>query len=193
MRNALIALSTVLVLLSPAVYVYSIVKGETRPHRTTRFVLLVICILSTWSLLEGRTNAAFWLSAASLVQALAVFILCLKWGYGGWAKLDMACLVVALTGIVVWQITDKALLGLFAAILADVIGVVPTFIKTYKLPHTENWQFFAIDTFAAILSILALKSYDLYAISYPIYILLVNGAMVWLILWRTKAIGEAHE
>lgn len=192
MRSVLIAISTVLVLTSPIIYIHSIVRGETRPHRTTRFVLLVICFLSTAALLDENHSSAFWLSAASTVQATATFALSIKWGYGGWAKLDIACLVIAIIGLIFWQISGNALVGLYAAITADIVGIVPTFVKTYKLPRTENWQFFAIDTVAGLLSLMAIAGLTLYTASYPIYIVLVNGALAALIIVRQRAVSPVQ-
>lgn len=184
MKNALIVVSTLLVLISPLVYIHSILKGETKPHRTTRFVLLVIAIVSSWSLIDSNWSAALWLALASTAQAIAVFVISIKHGYGGWAKLDIGCLVIAIIGIIFWQITGRPLLGLFASIVADYIGMVPAIVKTYKLPNTENWVFFMMDTCAGILSFLALSSITVYSASFPIYIVLINGAMVILILTR---------
>jgi hypothetical protein len=188
MRNILIVISTVLVLLSPLVYIRSIVRGQTRPHRTTRLVLLLICILSTLALFDSHYSAAFWLSAASLVQAILVFVLSLYRGYGGYSKLDIVCLVIAVSGLIWWQVTDRPLVGLMAAITADMVGAIPMLVKTYKLPHTENWQFFAMDTFSGMLSLLALTSYTIYTASYPVYIVLINGLTAYFIVWRKRVL-----
>lgn len=180
-KNILIVISTILVLTSPLVYIHSIINGETRPHRTTRFVLLVITLLSTAALWQTK-GAAFWLALASLVQALIVFILSIKKGMGGWSRVDIGCLIIALVGIVLWQTSGQPAIGLLASIVADVVGMVPALIKTYKLPHTEDWRFFAMDTAAGVLSTFALTSYTIYTLSYPLYIVVINAAMVALIL-----------
>jgi hypothetical protein len=189
MRHALIVISTVLVLVSPLVYIHSIVKGSTRPHRTTRFVLMVITLLSALSLVSAYKEAAFWLAAASAVQGLVVFLLSIKKGMGGWARLDVACLLIALIGIILWQMSGEAIVGLYASIIADLVGCIPTFAKAYKLPDTEDWRFFAIDTVASVLSIAALITYSAYSLGYPAYILLVNGGLVAVILIRKRTLA----
>jgi hypothetical protein len=151
-------------------------------------VILLICILSTWALLGGGLSSGFWLSAASTFQAIVIFILSFRWDYGGWERLDIICLVIALVGLLLWQTSGSALVALYAAILADIVGIIPTFVKTYKLPHTENWQFFAIDTLAGSLSLLAVTSLTLYAISYPVYIVLINGFTAILIIGRKRVL-----
>lgn len=183
-------MSTILVLSSPLVYIRSILRGISKPHRTTRFVLLIITGLSTAALWDAK-GAAFWLALASFIQALLIFILSIKRGMGGWAKIDIACLIIALIGIVLWQTSGQPAVGLFASIIADYVGMVPALIKTYKHPNTEDWRFYAMDTIAGMLSILALEIYTLYTLSYPIYIVLINAAMVAIILLRQNRITTA--
>jgi len=165
------------------VYIHSIFQGKTRPHRTTRFVLMVITILSVWSLSTDK-SAAFWLALASAIQCAAVFVLSIKRGMGGWARLDIICLVIALVGISIWQSTGYPVIGLYASILADFIGYIPAFVKTYMLPDTEDWRFFAIDTVASVFTFMALETFTPYSLGYPVYIFLANVGMVILIFSR---------
>jgi hypothetical protein len=188
-RSLFITISTILVLVSPAVYIHSIFRGETRPHRTTRFVLLLVTAISAWAL-YGSRGAGFWLALASTVQAAAVFAISIKRGVGGWARLDVSCLVLALIGIVVWRTTGQPIVGLSASILADFIGYMPAFVKTYKHPHTEDWRFFGIDTVAAVCSLAALGKFSALTAGYPAYIFLANFGMVVLISGRKKKLAK---
>lgn len=188
-NNVFILISSVLVVISTIVYVVSIFRSTTRPHRTTRFILLIITAISAWSLLSNH-HAGFWLAFASAIQAAILFIISFKRGMGGWARLDIACLLLALIGVVIWQLTGQPVVGLLASILADFIGYIPAYVKTYLHPETEAWSYFMIDTGAAVFSLLAVNTFTVYALSYPIYILLANTSMVVLILWRNRAINQ---
>ncbi len=86
--DVFILISSFLVLVSTIVYVVSICKGHARPHRTTRFILLVITSISAWSLFSNH-HAGFWLAFASAIQAAILFGISLKRGMGGWARLDI--------------------------------------------------------------------------------------------------------
>lgn len=181
-----IFLSSFLALISPLVYAKAILKGRAKPHRTTRFVLLVITSLATASLFAQHDTVAIWLAGVSALQAILLFILSIHHGMGGWAKVDVLCLLVALAGIVLWQTTKEPALALYASIAADFTGMVPAIIKTYKYPHTEIWSFFLLDFFAAIFSLLALKAWTVHEFSYPLYIMVINSIMVLLIIIRPK-------
>lgn len=183
MQTTLIVLSSALTLISPLFYARAILKGEARPHRTTCFVLLLITALSTSSLVAEQNTVAVWLAATSTLQSVAIFILSIKYGMGGWEKLDLLCLLIALIGIVAWQTTQNPLLGLYFSILADFTGMIPSIVKTYRFPETEIATYFALDSTAGVLSLLAVVSLTLADISYPIYIFLVNGLMALLVLF----------
>lgn len=183
MPSVFIFLSSLLVLISPIVYARAILHGDAKPHRTTRLVLLVIAVLSTASLFANNDTVAVWLAGVTTVQAVIVFVLSIKYGMGGWAKLDLLCLAIALAGIVAWRMTDNPLLGLYFSILADFTGVIPTIIKTYRLPKTEIATFFILDSCAAIFTLLALRTHGINDVAYPLYILAVNILMTTLIVW----------
>lgn len=186
MQHALAVLSAVIALISPIVYARAIFRGEAKPHRTTRLVLLLISMLATASLFASHDTVAIWLAAATTIQAIGIFLLSIKYGMGGGNRIDLVCLSVALVGIIAWRTTNNPLLGLYFSILADFTGMIPALLKTYHFPKTEIATFFALDILAAICSLLATSSYSIPNIVYPLYIFLINGAMVALIVWPRK-------
>lgn len=186
MKSIFLLLSVLLPIYSPWVYAKSILRGEAKPHRTTQFVLLVITLLTTSSLLAQNDRVAIWLAAVSAFQGVVIFILSLKYGMGGWAKTDLFCLLFAGLGIILWQTTHDPAVGLYFSIAADCIGMIPTLIKTYHAPETENMSFFALDSVAAGFNLLAHTSWGLTEITYPLYLLLINFTMVLLILHGKK-------
>ncbi len=187
MSQTLIIISTILVLISPILYIRSIWKWETKPHRTTRIVYLVISILSTYALYMQHDTVGIRLSAATLVQSLAVFLLSMRYGVGGWSKEDIICLAIAVAGIIVRKITNNPFTAVAASILADVAGTRPTLIKTRSRPESETRTYYGIDTIAWALSLLALSGLSLTwwtieSAAYPWYIFLINLVMVWICL-----------
>ena len=68
MPNIFILISVVLALISPIVYSVAILKGEAKPHRTTRFVLLLITSLTTASLFVQGNRVAIYLAGVYTLQ-----------------------------------------------------------------------------------------------------------------------------
>lgn len=195
MQQLYIFLSTILALISPVVYAVSILRGHSKPHRMTRFILLIITSLTTASLIARGDRVAVWLAGVSTLQSVVIFILSIPHGMGGWSKSDLWCFLIALSGIVFWQTTANPVYGLYGAIIADFVGMIPALLKTYRHPDTELWLFYGLDVFASGFNILALSSFALSDFSYPVYILLINLIMVLLILRPqiTRLAGKKHE
>lgn len=181
--------SIMLPLYSPWPYIQSILRGETKPHRTTRSVYLVIGVLTTLSLLASGDRTALWISAVSTVQAIVLFSLGMRYGVGGWSKTDIACLLTAAVGIVAWQTTKDPVLGLYLGIIADFVGTVPTIIKSYRFPNTENWSFYGIDAIAGFCNVLAVTDRSLQAYVYPAYLVWIN-VIIALLARRKNALTD---
>lgn len=182
MQPAFIFISSILALISPLVYAKAILKGEAKPHRTTRFVLLLITSLVTASLFAQQNTVAIWLAGISTLQSILIFILSINYGMGGWSKIDIMCLLIAMSGIFMWQTTSNPALALYASIAADFTGMIPALVKTYRFPKTEVWSFYLLDVFAAIFTLSALKIWTVQEYFYPMYVMLINLIMVLLVI-----------
>lgn len=182
MKTMFIIISSLLALISPIIYAKAIFKGEAKPHRTTRLVLLILTSLATASLFAQGNTVAIWLAGVSTIQSIFIFALSIKHGMGGWDKKDIACLLIALAGVILWRTTNNPLIALYASIMADFVGMIPALIKTFYFPKTEIWTFYLLDVFAAIFSLLAVKNYTLREFAYPVYIMVINLVMVLLII-----------
>jgi hypothetical protein len=180
-KNIFIDISVLLGFISSFVYFVAILKGQAKPHRTTRLVFLFISALTTLSLFAQGNRVALWLSAVSTFQSIVIFGLSLKYGMGGRSKTDIICFLMAFVGIVSWQVTKNPLTALYFAIGADFVGVFPTLIKTYHFPHTEIWMFYFLDVVAATFNILATEKFVVNQYLYPLYIVLINLTVVFLI------------
>jgi len=182
MQTTYIIISSLIALISPLVYTKAILKGEAKPHRTTRLVLLLITSLATVSLFAQHNTVAIWLAGISTLQSILIFSLSIKHGMGGWAKTDLFCLSIAFLGILLWQTTKLPVIALYASIGADFTGMVPSLVKTYHFPYTEIWIFYLLDVIAAIFSMLALSTWTIDQFAYPLYIFAINLAMVFLVI-----------
>ena len=181
MHTILIVISVLIVIYANIVYSIAILKGEEKPHRTTRFVVLLIELLTVATLYAQGNTTAIYLSGIYTICSLVLFGLSIKYGMGGWEKSDLICLGIAVHGIVFWKLTHNPFLGLCFSILADFAGCVPALIKTYKHPETEVWTFYGIGLLAIVINMMAIEHWTISEVIYPVYIALVNIVMIWFI------------
>lgn len=162
-------------------YIYSIFKGVTKPNRATWIIWTVVGgLLAVSYFNEGDINA-IWLPIGYFIGPLFVAILSIWYGYSEWTKLDKICLVVAIISIVPWLLSKDATITLLINVLIDASGALPTFVKTYQEPETEDltaWSFFFV---ANTLQLFAISLWDV-STTYPIYLFLLATTMVILIL-----------
>jgi hypothetical protein len=185
MRIALLILGSGLPVLASLTYIISIVRGQTRPQRMTRFLLVIITLLMAASLWLAGDTSGVWLALVSFVQAVVIFGVSLKRGMGGTSRLDWTCLGLCLAGLALWLLAGWPWFGLLASIVADAVAMVPALRKTMRWPHTELTLFYAIDVFAGLAIVLA-GPLTLQAIVFPAYIALINLVFVIAIRWPRR-------
>jgi hypothetical protein len=156
MHNFLLVSSTLVALLAPSAYVVSIIRGTSKPHRTTRFILTFVHSLNFLSILAAQGNLGARIFAGiDFVFALIVFLLSIRRGMGGTSLFDWACLVVAICGVIAWQLTGNAYLGIWLSIAANLVAYLPVFLKTWRFPDTESHWVYTLSILAALLGLLA--------------------------------------
>ncbi len=186
MRTALLILGSLLPLLASLIYIVSIVRGKSKPQRTTRLLLMLITGLSFITLVAGHDTSGVWLALVSFIQGVVIWVLSLWRGIGNALnRLDFACLLLCALGVVLWLTSGQSIVGLIASIVADLIACVPSLVKTWRLPHTESLWFFGLDVLAALL-IAAAGPYGWQALLFPVYIAAVNATYVLVIVARVK-------
>ncbi|HOR01808.1 MAG TPA: hypothetical protein PKZ92_00940 [Candidatus Woesebacteria bacterium] len=184
-----LVISVIIGFITPIIGIRSVLKGGFKPQRMTRFLIFVISLLFVGTLLaQGDRNGVF-IAIAQLIGSLIIFILSIKKGMGGTEKFDFFILFMVILSLIIWKTTNNPTLGLIMSIVTDLMSFLPSLIKTWKYPETEEWKFYMSDTLASFFSILSIKLYSLANLAFPIYIFLINTATVLIILGRKKRIG----
>lgn len=156
-------------------YFYSIIRGETKPHRTTYGIWSFIGTVEVISYVASGARATVLLPLVYLIGEVVIFVLSFKRGMGGTHKLDMLCLIAAVAGVVGWAVTSNPHVALYLSIFASLCGFLPTVKKTYLLPGTESALSWSIAAIAATLNLLAVPHLELYLVSYPLYTFIFDG------------------
>lgn len=162
-------------------YIISILQGKTQPNRATWFIWTIIGGLLAFSYIAEGDQHSIWLPLGYFFGPLITAILSLRYGYATWTKLDTFCIVAAIISIVPWVLSDNATFTLIINVFIDSIGAIPTLVKTYKEPETEDFTAWLIFFIANTMQLFAISTWSLPAI-YPIYLFFLAGAMVMFIV-----------
>ncbi|HSX23869.1 MAG TPA: hypothetical protein VLE74_02100 [Candidatus Saccharimonadales bacterium] len=154
MKPALLGIATTLSVVGTTDYVLSILKGTTRPHRTTRVVLFIVSVANLVGTIAAHAGlGVLLLSLLFFGRSLLLALLSIKRGIGGTSRLDISCAIIAVLGILAWQVTGSGIWALAFAILADAVAYIPAVLKTWKLPKSEAPLMYWLEGIAATLAI----------------------------------------
>ena len=162
-------------------YIISILLGKTKPNRASWFIwALVGGLLAVSYIAEGDRNT-IWLPISYFLGPLIVALLSLRYGYTTWTKIDTICIVAALISVIPWMLSHNAMFTLIINVLIDMMGAVPTIIKTHREPDTEDFTAWLIFFVANTLQVFAISEWGLAAL-YPLYLFVLAAMIVFLIV-----------
>ncbi len=163
-------------------YVRDILKKKTKPERGSWLIWMVLGSIAFFSQMAKGATDSLWLTASQTLAVLIIFLLSLKYGYGGVEKRDSRALIGAGIGLILWYLTKEATYALIFVILVDSIGTMLTAIKAYKDPESETLSTWIMSGTSGIFGMLAVGKFDLILLLYPFYIMLANYVIVTIIL-----------
>ncbi|MDB5175960.1 MAG: hypothetical protein JWM81_818 [Candidatus Saccharibacteria bacterium] len=155
-------------IISPITYIVSITRGTSKPHRTTRFVFLFVVLLNLFGTIADHGNfGSIAIDTLFVIQSVVIFAMSLKRGMGGMSPFDIICLILAVIGLVAWQVSGNASYGIALSIGAGIIAYIPAYIKTWKRPETESPWLYITGGLASVMtlfgySISATSSFQIY-------------------------------
>ncbi len=163
-------------------YIVSTIKGKTKPHRVTWWVLTIMSLLFTANHFSIGGNNTIWLPLCTAIGQLAVAILSVRYGEGGWRFLDRICIVGICISLAAWQLLHSPLLSLGFCLAADLIAYLPTMRKAVRAPETENLTCWALISFGGGLNLLAIERWNSAEVILPVYLFLTTTTVVGLLL-----------
>jgi hypothetical protein len=184
--NIVIALSTVLMIGSAIPYMVQIVRGTTRPRIVSWFTWTVLMTIACAASLAERQYASAILTFSTAIETLLIIGLGLKYGDRRFERFDVMCLASALLGVVLWQVFNSPAVAVVAVVVVDLVGSLPTLQHSWRAPHEETAVTYLMAGLSAICTLMVTQSWQITAIVYPAYIVLLNLGIYAIITGRKK-------
>lgn len=160
-------------------YIRAILRKETKPAKASWAI---------WAILDSITLAGMFCEhaingqiVAAVVGAWLIVFLAIKYGTSGWTKLDKFCLVGAVLGIALWQLSSNPVLGILTSLGVVFLGAIPTFVSAWKEPGRENklaWTMFWV---SCVCAVIAVPQWTLADAAQPITFLVIESVMVYIL------------
>lgn len=160
-------------------YFVSIVRGESKPNRTTWWIWAIMgAILALSYYFTGARNT-MWAATAEFLGPFTVAVLSLRYGEGGLKdKRDLTCMVGAVLSIVLWILTDDPLIALVSGLLVDTFAIVPTIVKSYLRSEDEDFGAWFGTWVSDGMNMFAVESLRFGILVYPIYMFVSTSIVV---------------
>lgn len=167
-------------------YLIDTVKGKVQPNRITFFFWsLAPLIAFVAEIKQGvgiQSLMTFMIGFTPLVILIASFLN--KKAYWKLGSFDYICGILSFAGLILWYLTKVGNIAIAFSILADLLAALPTFVKSYYYPETENsWGYFTA-AINAILTVLTIKIWSFAYYAFPIDSVIINLIIFSLIQFK---------
>ncbi|MFA6254146.1 MAG: hypothetical protein WC640_02755 [Candidatus Paceibacterota bacterium] len=181
-------LSGIVIALSFVPYLISIFRGNAKPERASWFIWTILGVISFFSQLAKGADASLWLVGVQAIGDGLIFVLAIWYGMGGFARRDKWALAFAGVSLILWYLTNEPAVALFLAIVIDASGAILTMIKSYEQPATEPLLAWILTFLGGFFAIFAVGSWNWVLLAFPVYVFVINVAIVSSILLGQKRV-----
>ncbi len=173
-------------------YAYLTFKGRVKPNKVTWLFWGAFPMIAFAAQLSQGVGLVAWATFVAGVPPVLVLVGSFfnKDAYWQTRSIDYGFAVAGLLSVVVWQVTNIPNIAYTFALLADLLVALPTVLKTYQSPETENWKAYGVSALGFLLAVLAVRewTYDNYA--FVVYLFLLNLGLAVLAARRPAAVVE---
>ena len=183
-----------LVVAGNARYAVAAYKGDIHPNIVS-WVLWGVAPIVTFLVQQGDSAAMQrYLSLFAGITPLVIVAVALLKSHSSFkvSRLDIVCAAISIAAIVAWIFTKQGNLPILLSIAAGTAAGIPTAIKAFHKPYSENRTPFLFGAIAAIITLLTLTSLTFKTAAFAFYLVLSNCVIYGLIVARRKHHSMAH-
>ena len=164
-------------------YIRGIFYSGTKPNLVSWFIWALAPFIGVFLQLKAGAGLSV---LGTLMAGFGPFLVLLfslfkKNSFWKIKTFDVICGLIALFSLILYILTHNLGISILFAILSDFLAYIPTMLKTYKFPETENSSIFAGGIINNILALLITKNWIFAIYAFPVYLVLVNLIEVYFI------------
>lgn len=156
-------------------YLRDVMSEKIKPHPYTWFIWSIVSMVVFFGQLLKGAGIGIVPTFFAEVFTIIIFIFSLKHGFKNIKKTDHFFLLAALFGLVPWYVTKDPTISVVIVVVIDLIAFMPTILKTWEKPKSENPHFYEINVLRHILSLASLQSYNIATAFHSSVMIIANG------------------
>lgn len=167
-------------------YMYAIIKGYTKPSRSTWFIWAFVGIITAFSYKASGAVDTLWVAISEATAPTIIALLAIKYGVGGLEKIDKIAFLGSTLSLILWWIFGSPLIALITNLAIDLFAAIPTIVKSWKKPEEEDRLAWSITQSGNLLNLFAIDQFNFGVILYPIYTFTIDGIITALLFIPKK-------
>ncbi|MCK4704040.1 MAG: hypothetical protein KAT90_01050 [Gammaproteobacteria bacterium] len=181
------AIAIVLTFIAFFPYIYSIRKGNTKPHVFSWIIWGSVTFVVFMAQLSDSGGAGAWpIGVSGVISIYVAFLAYTKKSDITITRTDKVFLLSAMSSLPLWYFTSDPLSAVIILTTVDIFGFGPTFRKAYSFPFDEQISFFALIAARNTLSIMALENYSLTTTLFPVATTLACLLFILMVTYRRR-------
>ena len=151
-------------------YLIATLQGKIRPNKVTYLAWSLAPLVTFFAQVTQHVGVQSWMTLSVAIFPLSIFVGSFVHKDAHWKLIpkDVACGLLSIIGLVLWQITKVGNVAIFFSLLAEAFAALPTIIKAYHYPETESaWPWLASTT-SGILTIITITNWDFAHLAFPL-------------------------
>ncbi|MGV0157078.1 hypothetical protein ACSW29_27430 [Rhodococcus sp. GB-02] len=174
-------------------YGVTIVRGTVRPNLVTWSLWAAAPLIGFFAQLDSGVGLPAVMTLAAGAGPLIVIMTSLvtRRHYAHLSIVDLLCAGVAVTALAVWLGLDEAPLAVFFAVAADAVAALPTLIKAWRHPDSENIFFYTLVGTGATITLMTISRWAPHTWIFAVYQVTICVVLVAVIATRRHAVRGA--
>jgi hypothetical protein len=166
----------VLTIIAYSFYINSIFRGKSRPNHSSWMIWTTAgAFMALSSVMHGGLTS-IWVPFYFFFP-LIVLLVTFKCDPFKWNTLDKCCLLAAGLGLTLWVIVRSPAYSTLINLFIELTAAVPTIIKTYYKPKSEEFLSWFLFLIACVIEFVAVEVWNISAL-YPVYLCMLAAMMV---------------
>lgn len=159
-------------------YIRDICTGTTKPQRASWGIWTLLGSIAFASQMQKGATDSLWMTGVQTIGTWIIFLLSVKHGEGGVNRRDIVSILFAVFGVTLWFFTREATYALCITICVDLVGSIMTLRKAYEEPESETTLTYVLAGISGLLAAFSVGQADWVRLVYPLYICVINFAVV---------------
>ncbi len=167
-------------------YFIDTVRGKVQPNKVTWLLWSIAPLIAFFAMIKQGVGIVSLVTFSVAFVPLVIFIASFvnkkaTWNIG---KLDIVCGTLSVIGLILWMITRVGNIAIFFSIFSDALAALPTIVKSYRYPETENSNVYLFGVFNSLIGLLTITEWNFQNYGFPLYLFLLQILLVGLIRFK---------